>query len=265
MTNDINTDEIRRQLRESAADQAAAGPVFESALDQLFDPETGATEAQKAGFLGVPHRRSFIVGGTLAAGAAFLAACGKKKTTQVPLTGPTTSAAAATTTIAGSAANDTVLLRTAQSIELLAIDTYTTLISGGLATTPSVLDAFKLFQQQHQQHADALAPQITASGGKVVTTANQYLLDSELTKAIGDLTDEKSVLALARDIENIAAQTYTGASGGLTVPSLRVAAMTIGNVEARHIMVLNLALGYSPVPLPVMSTAKAIDPKGYLK
>ena len=41
--------------------------------------------------------------------------------------------------------------------------------------------------------------------------------------------------------------------------------MTIGNVEARHIMVLNLALGYSPVPLPVMSTAKAIDPKGYLK
>jgi len=48
------------------------------------------------------------------------------------------------------------------------------------------------------------------------------------------------------------------------VPALRVAAMTIGNVEARHITVINGALGYRPAPLPIMSTGKAIDPKGYV-
>ena len=35
-------------------------------------------------------------------------------------------------------------------------------------------------------------------------------------------------------------------------------------IEARHITVINIALGYTAVPLPFMPTALAIDPKGYV-
>jgi hypothetical protein len=264
--NDFSSDEIRRNLRESAEDQAIALPMFTSAVDQLLDPATGASANDKATFLGVPTRRSFILGGSVVAASAIIAACSKKKPGQIPVTAPTPDASATTpTTAPGSVANDLALLSTAQSIEALAVFTYQTALDSGLVTTPAIIDTIKLFQSQHRQHADALNGPITGAGGKVVTEPNQYLLDAAVTKGIADLTDEKSVIALARDLENIAAQTYTGAAGVLTVPALRVAAMTIGNVEARHISVLNGALGYSPVPLPIMSTAKAIDPKGYIR
>ncbi len=264
--NDFSSDEIRRNLREAEAEQAAALPLFASAVDQLLDPTTDATEDQKSGFLGVPNRRSFLVGGSVVMASAIIAACSKKKPGQIPVTAALPDPSATTTTTApGSVANDLALLRTAQSIEALAIDTYQKALASGLVTTPAIIDTVKLFQSQHQQHADSLNGPITGAGGKIVTEPNQYLLDAAVTKAIAALTDEKSVLVLARDLENIAAQTYSGASSVLTVPALRVAAMTIGNVEARHITVLNGALGYAPVPLPIMSTAKAIDPKGYVK
>ncbi len=264
--NDFSSDEIRRNLRESATEQADALPTFASAVDQLLDPATGASVEDKATFLGVPTRRSFILGGSVVAASAIIAACSKKKPGQIPVTAPTPDPTAVSpTTVPGSVANDLALLRTAQSIEALAVFTYQKALDSGLLTTPAVIDAVKLFQAQHQEHADSLNGPVTGAGGKIVTEPNQYLLDAAITKELADLTDQKSVLQLARDLENIAAQTYTGASGVLTVPALRVAAMTIGNVEARHITVLNGALGYAPVPLPIMSTAKAISPKGYVK
>ena len=83
-------------------------------------------------------------------------------------------------------------------------------------------------------------------------------------KAVAELTDQTSVLVLARDLENLAAQTYVEAGGVFTTPELRQTGMSIGETEARHITVLNIALGYAPVPLPLLPTAKAIDPKGYV-
>ena len=264
--NDFSSDEIRRNLRESEAEQSSTLPLFTNAVDQLLDPATGATEADKAGFLGVPHRRSFILGGSVVAASAILAACSKKKPGQIPITAPIPDSSATTpTTAPGSVANDLALLRTAQSLEALAVFTYQKALDSGLLKTAAIIDAVKVFQSQHREHGDALNGPITGAGGTIVTEPNQYLLDAAITKELAELTDEKSVLMLARDLENIAAQTYTGASGVLTVPALRVAAMTIGNVEARHITVINGALGYRPAPLPIMSTAKAIDPKGYVR
>ncbi len=82
--------------------------------------------------------------------------------------------------------------------------------------------------------------------------------------ALAALTDQESVLKLARDVENIAAQTYVEAAGVFTTGELRQAGMSIGETEAKHIAVLNMALGYRPVPLPALPTGKAIDEKGYI-
>lgn len=262
--NDYSSDEIRRQLRESDTEHNDAMHAWNDALEIILDPATDATEDEKAHFLGLPARRAFLVGGSVLAGSAFLAACTKPKQ-QTPVTGSTVPKSSVTTTTApGSEANNKILLRTAQSLEVLAVDVYQKAIESGLVTTPSLVDMMKLFQSQHREHGAALDAPIKAAGGTVVTTANGYLMANTVDKALSELTDEKSVLALARDVESIAAQTYTKASYVLTLPALRQASMSIGAVEARHITVLNAALGYTVVPLATMPTRLAIDPKGYI-
>ena len=264
--NEMSADEIRRQLRDAQAEQDAALPGWRRSLDRVLDPESGATSDAKAAFLGVPNRRVFMMGGVALAGSAVLAACSKKKKSQTPETGALPAVPATTTTTApGSVANDKVLLQTAQSIEILAIDTYQKALDSNLLTEQSLKDMAKLFQSQHQDHSDALADAVRTAGGKPVTAGNDYLKSSVVDKAVSELTDQTSVLTLLREVENIAAQTYTEAGGVLTVPDLRKAGMTIGEIEARHITVINLALGYTPVPLPFMPTALAIDPKGYIR
>jgi hypothetical protein len=263
---EMSSDEVRRQLRDAQAEHDASMPAWRGSLDHLLDPDAGASTAEKASFLGVPARRNFVFGGVVLAGGALLAACGKKKKSQVPESGALPVVPSSTTTTApGSAANDKILLQTAQSIEILAIDTYQKAIDSGLITDDAVKQIATLFQSQHQDHSDALAEAIKAVGGKAVTTANEYLAANVVDKEVAALTDQKSVLVLARDIENVAAQTYTQAGGIFSTPALRKSGMSIGEIEARHITVLNLALGYAPVPLPLMPTSKAIDPKGYIK
>lgn len=262
---EMSTDEVRRQLRSTRAEHDSTMPQWRGSLDELLDPEAGASAETKASFLGVPNRRTFMFGGVVVAGSAVLAACGKKKTAQVPESGTLPTVPATTTTTApGSAAMDKVLLRTAQSIEILAIDTYQKAIDSGLLTDNAVKDLAALFQSQHQDHSDALAVAIRTAGSTPVTVANEYLASTVVDKAVSELTDQKSVLVLAREIENVAAQTYTETGGVFTTPALRRSGMSIGEIEARHVTVLNIALGYSPVPLPLLPTSKAIDPKGYV-
>lgn len=263
--NEMSSDEVRRQLRSAQAEHEATMSDWKGSLDELLDPDSGAGADQKAAFLGVPNRRTFMVGGVVLAGGALLAACGKKSSAQLAESGTLPTVPPSTTTTApGSAATDKVLLQTAQSIEILAIDTYQKAIDSGLLTDATVTDVAKLFQSQHQDHSDALAEAIKAAGGTTVTTANTYLAENVVDKAVAELTDQTSVLVLARDLENLAAQTYVEAGGVFTTPELRKTGMSIGETEARHITVLNIALGYAPVPLPLLTTAKAIDPKGYV-
>ena len=262
---DFSQDEVRRSLREVQADHRASLPGWRRTLGRIMDPASGTSDDEKAAVLGVP-RRGFMVGGVVLAGGAVLAACSKKSNDeQLAQTGTRPTLPATTTTTApGSPAKDLVLLRTAQSIEILAIDTYQQLLSGDLVTDQSVKDTFTLFQSQHQDHSDALADAIREANGQPVTQPNAYLTKTVITPGVAALTDQESVLKLAREVENIATQTYVEAGSVFSTPQLRQSGMSVGETEARHVTVLNITLGYNPVPLPTIPTALAIDPKGYL-
>ncbi len=123
----------------------------------------------------------------------------------------------------------------------------------------------RLFQSQHQDHSDALADAIRAAGGQPVTEPNAYLAKTVVDQAVAELTDQTTTLMLARDVENIATQTYVEAGSVFSTPELRQSGMSVGETEARHVTVWNITLGYNPVPLPTIPTALAIDPKGYIK
>ena len=261
---DINHDEVRRQLRESADEHDEAMPRFREALRRLFDPRSKATDDDKAALLGVPSRRSLLtLGGAAVAGSA-LVACTSPAKKQLAETGDTPVPVSSTTVAPGSADMDLTLLRTAQSFEVLLVKTYDAAVSGGSLTTPSVLDAAKLFGSQHQQHADLLSSTITGLGGTPFDKPNDYMQIAVTTPGLAAITDEASAAKFFAELENTAAQTYTQSGQVLTSAALRGTAMSIAATEARHLTVWYGVQQLNPTPLPFFPTRDAIVPDAYI-
>jgi rubrerythrin len=86
-----------------------------------------------------------------------------------------------------------------------------------------------------------------------------------LKPAIDGLKDEAGVIAFALELEQVAAQTYQANVGTFADPSLNVAIMSVGGVEARHAAVLASVLGAMRgsdqlFPTAFQSTMKAVMP-----
>jgi len=262
----INRDEVRRQLSASKQDHAEAVPRFREALKRVFDHDSDAASSAKGALVGVPSRRSFLtVGSATVLGSAMLVGCGKSSKKTLPVSGTSIPAPSSTTTTApGSKELDLTLLRTAQSIEVLAVQTYQKAIDSGLLTTADVLDTIKLFQSQHQDHGDLLAKATRDLGGTPYDTANPFLDVEVVTPALAAADAEAGIVKIAVVLENTAAQTYVQAGGVLTTGDLRAAIMSIGATEARHLTVLYGVQAANPVPLPVMPTRDATPPESYI-
>ena len=269
---DLNRDEIRRQLREAEALQKGAMGPWRKALDRLFNSEDEFDFATKAQVLGVPDRRQFMkIGGATVIGATVLAACASTKSSKAEVTGTTTPTTLAPTPTTGaetadSKKTDLTLLRTATSIELLAVAVYDTAIKNGLVTTPAIGDAAKLFRDQHQEHAGLLQGATTTSGGTPYKQPNAYLNTNVVEPAVKALKTEADVVKFAKQLEDVAASTYVLAAGVLGTPELRAAIMSIGGVEAKHVAVLNMVGAglIDGVPLGFYKTTNAIGSRAYV-
>ncbi|MGH9038419.1 MAG: ferritin-like domain-containing protein [Acidimicrobiia bacterium] len=253
---DINSDELRRQLREVDAEQKAVDKRWREALKRMFDPGSGVSDADKAAVLGVPARRQFLrIGGVTVVGAALLAACGDDET-------DSGGAADETTTTTAAANMDLALAKTAASLEALAVATYTTAAASGKVTDKTVGAVATMFMDHHKQHQDALNGVITGAGGQAVTEPNAAvkaaMVDPVVSKA--DLA-QADIVKLAYDLEGAAAQTYSFASTALSTPELRSTIMTIGGIEARHAAIIGfLALKLTPAMLFPAAFSKAENP-----
>ena len=280
--NDLNNDEIRRQLRAVDRLNTAAVPRWREALARLIGDDQVSTN-DKASFLGVPspnRRDLFKLGGVSILGVALLAACGSDSagspavTNASGTTAGTTGAASttvpsttggtqpadttgATTTATNSGDLDLTLARTAASLEKLAVDTYGA--AGALITTPAVLAAATMFAGHHQMHLDALNGVITGAGGKAITQMNQAVYDALVKPAIAAAKTETDAVMLALALEEAAAQTYVFAGGTLSTSALRSTIMTIGGVEARHAAVLRTA-ALAQAPLDVFPGQRGFFP-----
>ena len=252
---EYSRDEVRRQLVASRGDHTAAMAPWREALLRIFGTENQIPASAKAQLLGVPSRRGFLkVGGATVLGAAVLAACGYD-------TGDVSESGAAsnlTTTTADPAAGefDLALLRTATSLEILAVNTYQAAIESGLIDDVDVLAAATLFRDQHDDHRAALEEATVAVGGpgSEFTEANSFVQENVIDPALAELTDEASVVELALTIESAAAETYAWAAGELSTTTLRQAIMGIGGVEARHMAVMRGFLDQDQVPVAFLPT-----------
>jgi hypothetical protein len=270
MNDNINTDEVRRQLRVIDRANDAVMPRWREALERIMGGDENLTTDQKAAILGVPspsRRNFFRLGGVTILGAAVLAACGSDDDdtaattpgTNAPAgtTPATTPGTMAPTTDAGSANMDLTLAKTAASLEKLAIDVYGQ--AGALLTTPAVISAATMFAGHHQMHLDALNGAITGAGEAAITEMNQAVFDALVAPALTSAATEADAVNLALALEEAAAQTYAFAAGALSTPALRSTIMTIGGIEARHAAVLRMAALAQP-PADVFPGGRAFFP-----
>ena len=244
---DLNRDELRRELKAIDTDNRAIMPRWYAALRQISGGGTTMSTDEKAALLGVPspgRRQLFKIGGATIMGAAVLAACGDDDEGGSSDGGE---GDGTPTTAEPDPAMDLPLVRTAASLEKLAVDTYQTAIDTGVVTTAGIAQAATLFQAHHQDHLDALNAAVKDLDGEEVTEANEAVFRALIEPAVAAAATEADLVTIALDLESAAAQTYAYAGGTLTDPALRSTIMTIGGIEARHAAVLQVvALAASP-------------------
>jgi hypothetical protein len=244
---DMYNDDIRREAKASQLEHNSAMQTMRNLVDRLFGDSSESAFAKADLVTGGVNRRRFLqIGGLTVATAAVFAACGSDDTKDTAA-GGSTSGDTDTTMGGAGADSDIKILRTASSLEVLAVDVYQKAIDSGLVKTAAVGDAAKLFQSQHKEHAELFQGATKKLGGEVFDKANPVVLQS-LQGPIGALKDEKGVLELALMLEQAAAATYQSTVGAFKDLSLNQAAMSVGGVEARHVAVLSSVLGMSPAP-----------------
>jgi hypothetical protein len=263
---EFSHDHVRRGLADARREQAEALPRWRAALTRVFDPDAGHSERAKREILGLPDRRAFLrVGGLTVAMSAVIAACSSSKTEELPVTGsPPTTPEEGKSVLEPSQVLDVTLLRTAQSIEVLAVQTYQTALDSGLVTSTALADTIRLFQEQHGEHAGLISATTRDAGGTPYDQPNAYLDESVVAPAVAQLASQADVVTLAVDLENTAAQTYVFASELLTTPALRQGIMSIGGVEGRHLAVLYTVQEQPPAPFPLMPRRDRVDAKGFV-
>ena len=189
---------------------------------------------------GRPDRRAFLrVGGLVVAGPALLAACGDESGDRVAPTFTTTTTTAPPGTTPGPE-TDLVLVNTAISLEILAIDTYQAALDTGLVESASLVAAARRIQGHHTEHRDALVAVVQLAGAEPYRTANAVVKAGFTDPALYSASSEGDLVRLAYDIEHMAARMYVHAATVLSSPELRQRALSIGSVAQRHATVLEL-------------------------
>jgi hypothetical protein len=183
------------------------------------------------------------LGGLTLLGAA-LAACTSDKPNAVPgvttTTGPTT-------TSSGTSPSDVALLKTAASLEALAVGVYQRAAGAALLKDPATLDAVTLFLTHHSSHQLRLNGLLQVAEVPAVTTPNDVMDKSIFQPAIAAAKTQDDIIALLFTLEEVLAQTYVYGVDILAKPEHRVAFMTIAATQARHRAVLGFTFAQQTV------------------
>ena len=235
---EIYNDELRRQVRATAEAQATSMRALPEMLDRLYSDESVTTQERDDAILGGFNRRRFLqFGGLTVMSAAVLAACGSSKKSDG--TGATTTAAAG-----GKAdANDVLILKTASSLEALAVAVYQKAIdnAAALKISSGVASVATLFQSQHKDHLNVFVKATKDAGATPFETANPAVLQA-IQPMIDALKDETGVLKLAYTLEVAAAETYQSTVGVFKNPAFNQVVASVGGVEARHVAIIGSVL-----------------------
>ncbi len=227
--------DLSELLEESEDMQADALRPTHDALDELVELNHSARDEDRAANVAFheEHQRSLrsSLGATTILGAAG----------GVALVGVLASAAAA------ASSSDVQLLQTAASIENLAVATYKTALTlpyiGGSGADPVITKFAQVTMGQHAQHADAFNAAAKHLGGKAQNKPDPAFVPvvNKAVASLGSATAAQGslgVVALALELENIAAETYIKDTTLAQSTSNKALFASIMGIEAQHVSVL---------------------------
>ena len=223
--------ELLEQSQDLQAD--ALRPTHE-ALDELVETAHAQREDDPAANRAFHETHTRTLTASLA-GAALLGAAGG-----AVLAGALASAAGA------SSSTDVQILQTTASIENLAVSTYKTALTlpyiGGSSANPVVTKFAQVTMGQHMQHADAFNAAVKSLGGKAQSNPDPAFVPV-VKKAVAGLAATPAqgalgVVALALELENIAAETYVKDTVLAESQTNKALLASIMGIEAQHVATL---------------------------
>lgn len=185
------------------------------------------------------RRQALRVAGVGAAATAFLAACGKEdiqagQSGAVPSSTSTTPPVPPTPATAADLNEDTTLLRTGTSLELLVADLYDKY--GTKLDDRDWKDRAARFALDHRAAAGSFAASTAAS--KRIDKPNEYVQKNDIDPIVETLTDDVAILRLFHDTESTLAATYVSAAGTFTSAAWRARVSAFASASARRVTVL---------------------------
>ncbi len=133
---------------------------------------------------------------------------------------------------------DVVILRTASSLERLAIGVYDAISGLGVVETPEVQATIDLFRNHHRDHAALFDAATNSIEIDSAFTDSNPVIAARLRPRLAAIRTENDALKLAYEIETIKSSTYFSTVGSFGDRKLNQAVMSVGGIEARHVTVL---------------------------
>ena len=183
---------------------------------EIASPELAACEVHGM------TRASFILRGTLAAGAVY---------------GMGSVAPFVSQAFAAAGGGDAEILNFALTLEYLEADFYT-VKAKDVGLSGQAKAYAKQFGAEEIEHVAALIAAIKQLGGTPV----------KKPRFVFPVTNESSFLALASVLENTGVGAYNGAAPSLQSKQVLASAGSIVQIEARHAAAIDLLIGKSPTP-----------------
>jgi len=210
-------------------------------------------------------RRQFLRLSGAALVTVALAACTDDKKGGGTAQGPTTTQPTTTTLPPPS---DIALLKTAASLEALAVSVYQRAARAQLAPNATIADAMTTFQSHHTVQLQALNGLLESAEKPDVTAPNDALDHEIFQPAIAAAKTQDDVVRMLVTLEDAITQLYSYASPVAIKPEHRIAFVTIGGVQSRHRAVLGFVLAEESIdelfPSPFAPTDNPLPPDAIL-
>ncbi len=238
---DVSSDAVRRELREIEAQHQAGMKPMKDLVEHLYEDDYDPQTRDDFVTGGLNRTRYLKVGSVAVATAAIVAACSSSAKSSSAGGATTTVVGSSTTAAASADPQDVLALKTASSVEELAVVVYQTTIP--LLKSDTYKSVATLFMTQHKDHAQLFEGATSQAGAQPFTMPNPVVKAQVVDPALPTLKTDNDILEFALTLEMSAAATYFSTVGALTDAKLSYAAMTVGGTEWRHVSLLKAVLG----------------------